>query len=32
VGTLATGIEGKGPLADLDEIVKSAEELLTATG
>jgi phosphopantothenoylcysteine decarboxylase/phosphopantothenate--cysteine ligase len=32
VGTLATGIEGKGPLADLDEIVKSAEEVLTASG
>jgi phosphopantothenoylcysteine decarboxylase/phosphopantothenate--cysteine ligase len=28
VGTLATGIEGKGPLADTGEIVESAEKLL----
>ncbi len=28
VGRLATGIEGKGPLADLDDIVDRAEELL----
>lgn len=28
VGKLATGIEGKGPLANLDEIVERAEELL----
>ncbi len=28
VGTLATGIEGKGPLADVEEIVQRAEELL----
>jgi phosphopantothenoylcysteine decarboxylase/phosphopantothenate--cysteine ligase len=28
VGTLATGIEGKGPLADVQEIVESAEKLL----
>lgn len=28
VGTLATGIEGKGPLADVEEIVQKAEELL----
>ena len=31
-GTLATGIEGKGPLADVDEIVAQAEELLKAKG
>ena len=31
VGTLATGIKGKGPLAELDEIVAKAEELLTAS-
>jgi phosphopantothenoylcysteine decarboxylase/phosphopantothenate--cysteine ligase len=28
VGTLATGIEGKGPLADVEEIVQEAEALL----
>jgi phosphopantothenoylcysteine decarboxylase/phosphopantothenate--cysteine ligase len=28
VGVLATGIEGKGPLADVEEIVQKAEELL----
>jgi phosphopantothenoylcysteine decarboxylase/phosphopantothenate--cysteine ligase len=28
VGTLATGIKGKGPLADVDEIVGRVEELL----
>ena len=28
VGRLATGIEGKGPLAELDDIVERAEELL----
>jgi phosphopantothenoylcysteine decarboxylase/phosphopantothenate--cysteine ligase len=30
VGILATGIEGKGPLANVDEIVQKAEELLKA--
>lgn len=28
VGTLATGIEGKGPLAEIEEIIGSAERLL----
>jgi phosphopantothenoylcysteine decarboxylase/phosphopantothenate--cysteine ligase len=28
VGRLATGIEGRGPLADADDIVRRAEELL----
>lgn len=28
VGTLATGITGKGPLAEIDEIVAAAEQLL----
>ena len=28
VGKLATGIEGKGPLADVDDIVAKAQELL----
>lgn len=28
VGRLATGIEGKGPLADVDDILAKAEELL----
>lgn len=28
VGTLATGIRGKGPLAEIDEIVAAAEQLL----
>ena len=28
VGTLATGIRGKGPLAEIDEIVSAAEQLL----
>ena len=32
VGTLATGIKGKGPLAEVDEIVSRAEELLAASG
>jgi phosphopantothenoylcysteine decarboxylase/phosphopantothenate--cysteine ligase len=31
VGTLATGIKGKGPLAELDDIVARAEQLLTAS-
>jgi phosphopantothenoylcysteine decarboxylase/phosphopantothenate--cysteine ligase len=32
VGTLATGITGKGPLAAVDEIVSRVEELLGASG
>ncbi len=32
VGTLATGIRGKGPLADVDEIVDKVEELLRSVG
>jgi phosphopantothenoylcysteine decarboxylase/phosphopantothenate--cysteine ligase len=32
VGTLATGIEGKGPLADVEEIVEEAERLLKNPG
>ena len=28
VGTLATGIEGKGPLADVEQIIQEAEALL----
>jgi phosphopantothenoylcysteine decarboxylase/phosphopantothenate--cysteine ligase len=32
VGTLATGIKGKGPLAEIDEIVERAEGLLGASG
>jgi phosphopantothenoylcysteine decarboxylase/phosphopantothenate--cysteine ligase len=32
VGTLATGIKGLGPLADVDEIVDRAEELLRGVG
>jgi phosphopantothenoylcysteine synthetase/decarboxylase len=28
VGRLATGIEGRGPLADADDVVRRAEELL----
>nr|NIN63410.1 bifunctional 4'-phosphopantothenoylcysteine decarboxylase/phosphopantothenoylcysteine synthetase [Anaerolineae bacterium]NIN93743.1 bifunctional 4'-phosphopantothenoylcysteine decarboxylase/phosphopantothenoylcysteine synthetase [Anaerolineae bacterium]NIQ76781.1 bifunctional 4'-phosphopantothenoylcysteine decarboxylase/phosphopantothenoylcysteine synthetase [Anaerolineae bacterium] len=31
VGKLATGIEGKGALADVDEIVARAKELLKAS-
>jgi phosphopantothenoylcysteine decarboxylase/phosphopantothenate--cysteine ligase len=32
VGTLATGIKGKGPLAEIDKIVEQAEKLLVAAG
>jgi phosphopantothenoylcysteine decarboxylase/phosphopantothenate--cysteine ligase len=32
VGTLATGIRGRGPLADVDEIVDKVEELLRSVG
>jgi phosphopantothenoylcysteine decarboxylase/phosphopantothenate--cysteine ligase len=32
VGTLATGIQGKGPLAEIGEIVECAERLLDAGG
>lgn len=32
VGTLATGVEGKGPLADVEEIIQAAEELLKGRG
>lgn len=31
IGKLATGIEGKGPLADADDIVARVEELLTGS-
>lgn len=32
VGTLATGIKGKGPLAEIDKIVGQAEKLLLGAG